>query len=362
MTYQEWESYDWVCERQNVQYGPGELRGLRCHNDQMEITVALANYSEETVSQENCYVVGIYFSRDTYQVNKDGVIRLPGDVCVDLKGTSSSSGLADMKEAYGETTYEYVTDFISVYQYIDESNGIVTCYGDGNTQLYDVAYQCRLPIEGTAVTPNSPLPEGLELYPNYVAPTSASQDRFDDILTIEGVNYKTGVPVVQLINNGWSLECEVTEVRPGFTVEAQLVKGDNSIEVVLMNSTLYMLTTEQCTVLSFYFEQETCPSLDVTFPGGLRFGDPYTYVDDMYAECKDQETSEFYSYEDDGRWRQSVYLAAFDGRIEIIAYSSPEGEGEEEQYFLTGYSYEHSRSSEESSAENTDYITGITIR
>lgn len=359
MTYEEWISYGWNTDVTDINYAAGEVRGLVFYNDEMECTAVLANYSSTTTTKEGCYVIGFQFSRDDYEVYQNGKIILPGDITIGLKGSASSDNISIVEDVYGEADESMPGEYISYYTYWDENGSYIMLLGDQHSAIYRVVYTTYKTPEGAEISSNAQAPEVLPVNVDYQTP-SGTTDRFDDIFTIDGVNYKLPVPVSEFVKNGWTIQCDVTELGPNQSVDAVLSKGENTIDVNLSNYTVYKTEIEKCSVLEISIKQENCQGIDVVFPGGVKFGTDSTGVNTLYGQIDDESLSEYYEYETSGRLKQLLNYAVYDGEITVEVYSEP-SETEEGVYYVSEYKYSHGRSSMDSNAYNVDYIEGIIL-
>lgn len=353
MAYNDWIAQGWVAEM-DATLMPGEVKGIRCHNDKMTCSISVANYGTETVGLEGCHIISFFYSAEYYDTDKDCMVLFPKDVKICPKSYKKSSKIQEVVEKYGEPEKVNYTEFISVCQYSNEDGSYLLFYGDGDGYIYKVEYMCintpeKMEQEAGAKVDVVPYNEAYE-YP------SATADRFDDIFCIDGVNYKIRGPVSQLIDNGWNLEVDSSYLEPCSASMAVLRKGDATIKVRIVNPTIFTLDVEQTRIDQFEIDANKCVGVEVIFPGGARLGGNSADITTLYSDIDIYKEDVV-----DGSLSQRITeYGVSDGSFTIYV-TSKKSETEEDVYYITKYEYDRTLSASKANLENTNYIQGITV-
>ncbi len=354
MTYEEWAAHGWIADTPNKTIQPGEVVGVRFHNDKMYCSASMVNYSTEPVGYEGCYVISFFYNHDYYSTEEQCDIVLPGDIIISAKNYNKSMSIQAAMELYGEASYENIGDHMSVVQYLTEGGSYLTLYGNKDGAIYYVDYACYEEPEGAQLTVRS-TPEKIPVNEAYEAP-GATTDRFDDIFCIDGVNYKLWCPLSQFVANGWTIECDTDMLDPSYATTVTLRKGDASIEAKAGNTTIFKLPIEQTMVTEITLNLESCAGVEVIMPGGVRLGADSAQIVSLYS---DVSVYKEYDLGDEFSYSVSEYRV-WDGTI-TIHVNSVESETEKGVFYITEYEYERSYSASRADLENVDYIQGITV-
>lgn len=352
MTYSEWTAQGWS-PMHEVVLTSGELKGVKFTSDKLEMTALMVNYTGETATLDKCHVVGIQYIFDEYEVYNGKELTLPSNVKVNLENCAISSDYDYVYETYGEATYGNKGEWVSYLQYMDDNQSNVYLRFDENKVLYYMWYRCFAAPEGAVVQPSSTT-ETVALCQEYQVP-GATTDRYDDIINIQGYNYKLRCPVSEFINNGWTLNVETEEMKLGSALDATLTKGDATLTVLLENPTVYNIRSEQSIVTSVEATEELASTLDITFPGGVKLGMNDAVIDKLFADVDGFESVAALDIGDFGDASFSFENGVPDGGIIINLKFVKNEDG---SYRLVKYAYERNRSTLEMDPENTDYITG----
>ncbi len=352
MTYGEWTTQGWS-PMQDITLTSGELRGVKFTSDKLEMTALVVNYTGETATLDKCHIVGIQYIFDEYQVYNAKELTLPSNVKVNLENCAISSDYEYVSETYGEATYGNKGEWVSYLQYMDDNHSNVYLRFDENKVLYYMWYRCFVTPEGVAVQSNSTT-ESVPLCQTYQVP-EATTDRYDDIINIQGYNYKLRCPVSEFINNGWTLNVETDEMNLGSAWDATLTKDGATLTVLLENPTVYTIKPEQSVVTFVEATEELTGTLDITFPGGVKLGMNDAVIDKLFADVDGFESVAALDIGDFGDASFSFENGVPDGGIIINLKFVKNEDG---SYRLVKYAYERNKSSLEMDAENTEYITG----
>jgi len=361
MTYEQWAAYGWEPETVEFTLSTGEIREVVHFNDQMACSAILVNYNEEPAGMEQCHVVGFMFYSDIHKVKERSIITFPNDVVLCTNNADVSSTAEQILEKYGEPTDSTSNDYVSQSRYYSDNNSYIIFRCNNDSGLYRVSYATYNVPDGVNVATNERIEE-VPMNLLYQVP-SATADRFDDIFTIDGVNYKISCPVSQFIDNGWSIEEPGEYLEPGLMSAVVLVKGETRLQVTLANYTVYELTYDQAYVQDIYITADDLAGMQIVCPGGVTIGMESSKISQLYS---DMESGFSESKKNDSR-EYNVYIYVPDGKIQTEMVALPadteEDDGEETSedetvYYVSEYYYSHNRLSTQSDCENTEYITG----
>ncbi len=325
--YAEWEAQGWKSNSLPTNIAAGDYDYTDFYNDRLEMSAVVANFGLSEASIEQCFVVGIEIDTEYYDVNDDVVVELPGGI--KLREATEDT----IKQTYGAPDYRYDDSYISLDYAGDD-------YMDG----------MDLELRGGVLTSiamiNTKMPDGLDVNPadietappvinsNYVAPTSASTDRFDHIITLDGVNYQLPVPVSELTANGWSLDSATDEyILANGSCGTEMQKDGNKITVILENYTSNAILPVNAYITSLGVDMNYC-DFEVVFPGGIKLGDASTVFESLYGDLGDDYSKDEYSS------FISYYVSQWDydagEQVTISAYADPE------TGIMDDYTYSHS--------------------
>ncbi len=353
MTYAEWTSCGWIPDM-NMTVLPGEIVGVRFHNDKMSCSVELANYNTETVSMEQCHVISFCFYYDYYGTKEECIITLPSNIKINTKNYGKSSDLETALDIYGRAGYENIGELFSVCEWSTEDGSYLELYEGDDGGIQEVDITCYKKPNDASITPGERVEQ--VPYEEEYENIGDTADRFDDIFNIDGINYKMWCPVSKFVDNGWTIECEQATVASGTATWAILKKGDASIEVRVGNTTVYCLDISQTRVLDIKFNYDNSQDISVIMPGGVALGGNSSDTDYLYS---DLDCFKEIIFED--RCRHSVYnYGVADGciSIEVVSYKPDE---ESEEYIIKEYTYERSFSASKADLDNVDYIKNLTV-
>lgn len=324
--YSEWAAQGWKSNSLPTNIAAGDYDYTDFYNDRMEMRAVIANFGLTEASIDQCFVVGIEIDAEYYNVSDDVVVELPGGI--KLREATEDT----IKQTFGAPDYRYEDSYVSLDYAGDD-------YMDGmDLELRDGVLTAIALI-------NTQMPDGLEVNPtdietappvinsNYVAPTSASTDRFDHIITLDGVNYQLPVPVSELTANGWTLDSSTDEyILAGDTCTTEMQKNGSKITVTLENYTANAILPVNAYIISIRADMNYC-DLEVVFPGGIKLGDAGTVFESAYSDLGEDyskdEYSSFISYD------VSLYDYDAGESVTISAYADPE------TGILDEYSYRH---------------------
>lgn len=351
MTNSEWVARGWKTDSPNYEIYPGQLKEIIYYDEKVACGVVLTNYTDQVVKIEDSYVIGFQFYNDVHITQGETVITLPGDVVLNSTDSDLGVNMTHILSAYGEPTDKNENEVVQQYRYFDDNRSslILRCWAGAG--LYRVSYTNYMAPEGSAFASCGQV-ETVAMNEAYQAPGQTA-DRWDDICTFDGVNYKLPCPVSSFIENGWSMESDVDNLPPGLMSSVVLKKGSTIIEVTLANYTVFELMPEQLYVQNITVSLENSGDMDITFPGGVKLGMEISKVKAMYEDCsgyddtneKGQKTYYTYEYVPDGK----------------ISATYVKGTGEDGIERVVGITYDHSQVSRESNDDNRDYITGTMV-
>ena len=348
MTYDEWISHGWVADMEATIF-PGEIRGIRFHNDKMSCSVTMANYGTTNATVDQCYVIGFYFTDKYYTSEEECIITLPGDIYVNTKNYRQSSVIEKSIDAYGQADIESLGEYVSVCEWQEDDNSYLTLYASENSKLYYVDYVSYEKPEGASVTPGSTTDFG-PFYGRYSG-VGDTYDRFDDTFKIDGVNYKLWCELSRFVENGWVIESDTEYITTNYSEWVTLRKGDVSFEVLVGNLSLYNLTLEQNQVMEIKLNYDNLAGVEVILPGGVRLGGYSSDVSMLYSgmNCFTDKT------EGDTQTQRIVEYGVCDGEINIEAVSYREN-ADSDKFIIKEYSYDREYSAAKADLDNVNYL------
>lgn len=319
MPYSEWKSMGWKADSLPTNVASGDYDYTDFYNDRLELSAAFVNPTMSEVSIDDCWVVGISIDSKYDEVVDGVVIELPGGI----KLLESSAD--DIKKAFGAPDYIYEgTDlydnpYVSIEYAGDDyhdgmdfeinSEGKLSSISIGNTAIPEGV------AEGSDISTEPP-----DINSLYIAPSGPSTERFDNIITLDGVNYVLPVTVSELTKNGWTLDTATDDYLTGYSyTKTYMEKEGNKISVKLENFTPNAIIPINAYITGVEADIDYC-SLDIVFPGGIKLGAAATEIETLYSDMGED-------YErDEGSMTiyYSVYNYTDNGYIVIYAYEDPE--------------------------------------
>lgn len=331
MPYSEWKSMGWKSNALPTNLAAGDYSFVDFYSDKMELRAVLMNYGLNEATVDESFVIGISIDSHYNNVSDDVVIELPGG----LKMFEADE--ATVKQTYGAPDYRSDSDYVSL-DYVGDTylDGMDIEFRDGT--ITSVSLVNSQQPEGLAVSVSDIETAPPSINASYVAPENASTDRFDSILTVDGVNYRLPVPVSEFTANGWTLDSATDDYILGSSsITTELQKGGNKISVTLENYTSNAILPINAYITSIEADMDYC-DFEVIFPGGIKLGDSNSVFESTYSDLGDDN----YSRDDYSSFiayyvTQSDYDAG--DMIRISVYADPE------TGVLDKYEYSHRVSS-----------------
>lgn len=334
MPYSEWKTKGWQTDDSTTMVAAGDWSYISCYTDRAQLTAIIANPGVNQEKIEDCYVVGFSFNSRSGKYKDDFSIRLSKGI------TLFASTENDIKTAFGAPEYrsenEY-SDGSGTYVSIDYAGDDIKDGMDLEVTPDDNLVFVRLI--------NSHMPEGAtsvaDLNTNepainsqYAAPSGASADRFDGIITIGDKNYVLPVPFTELEKDGWTLDTSVAEYIGGKSSEnTTMEKNGEKLTIQLKNFTGNAILPKYGYITEIDVDQDYYTGT-IVFPGGITIGDDGSKIESLYGDLgedgfsKDTYSS-FISY--------YVYYYEDGEYVSVDAYADPET-GK-----ITDYSYTTSK-------------------
>lgn len=284
MSYSEWMDKGWTSNGEKFVLSSGEVRELACMNDSADFGILVANYSLESKTADECYVIGIRYAEFWHMSYDEAYyIDLPGGVYFDLYDSSLSYTMNEIETVFGHPDEIDDLDFKKIYLGTD---GFVEFGYDEETGLCtSLLYCCLKAPENVFVTPNIDYMAELPQLSAYVAPSSTT-DRFDSIVKLLGVDYKLPVPMSVLMENGWVPDEEIGMLRPCQQMYTSISKNGKTMHVYLNNYSLYDVGVENLYV-DYVYAPLGSESADITLPGNITIGTFLEDVQELYADIPD---------------------------------------------------------------------------
>ena len=270
----------------------------------LEVYTSLINLSMNEVTYKDAAVGGITF--DEYDLKDTNVqIVLPKGIQF---GVSTRD---DIIAAYGEPTDEYdgsmyynMTYEYDYYQEID-----LYVYKETGT-LDKIEIRNFIELEGADNSVDSTVPDVVK---EYQAPTELGSDLYAFNIQLEGKLYKLPCPVSVLVENGFKIVEENSQMEIGADSYGwiELLYNNQTYRCIVDNYANYATVAENCfvtTVESSIYG----PEFDLVIPGNIKVGDEETGVveiiknfnyeaetsgDFTYYEISDPEGSSLAGYE-----------------------------------------------------------------
>ncbi len=315
--YTEWEAQGWGATSISTYMDGSSMDYSYFEKDGIEVTAVIYNFGLNQAKIDDCYIIGVSVTAE--EVPNGVEIILPGDIKMNVATES------DIKTAFGAPEYTSTDDEtgdVSIDYAGDEWQDGMDLIVSGSTgTLCEISLVNTAPPAGLDISPSDISSTPPAINDQYVAPSGPSTDRFDNIFTIDGVNYVLPVPVTELMANGWVLDTAVAEYIEGSSYEwTYLEKNGSKIEVTIENFTPNAILPMHAYVTKIGVEADYC-DLEVIFPGGVHIGMEGSEVDALYSDLgEDYEVEEFL-----GSMEHSVWYWTEDS--DYISIYIDEGEG-----------------------------------
>ncbi len=334
--YNEWSKMGWKSDNMPTTLAAGDDTYVTFYNDDIEFYAVMGNLGLSEANINDCFVLGISIDSTSDYVAPGYEVILAGNIKL---GAATEQ---DVKTTFGAPEYRS--------EYADDETGEVTISIDYAGDTWEDGMDLEIAPSGTLSAirlVNTKAPEGYdsgsanvvteapEINSHYVAPDGPSQDRFDGVVTLDGVNYRVPVPVSVLAENGWVLDTATDEYILGQSrCSTKMEKNGNQIEVTLYNYTSDAILpvnayVTEISVREGYFD------LEAVFPGGMKLGMTEADFTAVYGDLseKDLYVSEYtsqnyyYAYHDieDAAYERACLSVIIDnetGTIEIVSYEN----------------------------------------
>ncbi|MCM1287435.1 MAG: serine/threonine protein kinase [Clostridium sp.] len=330
--YSEWVSKGWKADRLPTTLAAGDDTLVTFYMDDIELDVEMANFGLTEADIRDCFILGISIDTKYDYVAPGYVVTMSGGVKL---GEATEQ---DVKSVFGAPDYRY--------DYDDLDGGIIVSLDyAGDTYEDGMDLEFREDKLSTIRFINTKMPEGFdlgtvdisaeapEINASYVAPTGPAADRFDNVVTLDGVNYRVPVPASVLAENGWILDTATDDYVLGeSSIRTTMQKNGNSIEVQLYNYTTNAVLPVNAWVTEITVE-EGYIDLEAVFPGGIVLGSADADFEGLFSDLGDDySVSDYgnmkfmYAYHnlDDGSHDQSCLSVITDenGVITDITYEN----------------------------------------
>lgn len=308
LPYSEWESKGWRADYLPTYIAANTYDYTTFYNDNMELTVYIANFALNEASVDECFVIGIDIDGDYDEISENAEIILPGNL---IYGESTGT---DVKTVCGAPDYFYEDDegTYKSYDYVgDTYEDGLEIETDENDVIKDIRFINSKAPEGVEISASDISTEPPAINELYVAPTGPSTDRFDDIITLDGFSVKLPVPMSELINAGWTLDTATDDYLAGNSYTwTSMEKNGEKIDITLVNYTPNAILPINAYVTEITVDISYC-SLEVLFPGGIKVGDPGTTFESLYGDLGDDyiadEEGDYYSVYSSGDPYRHIY-------------------------------------------------------
>ena len=230
------------------------------------------------IDMEDSYITGIYI----IELCEEDVIKFADDL-VFLKSEKDAFvdtfGAPDYAGSYDDVDYiEYFKDDYTCYYSIDFTDGGVC----DTVSMYNFALPdgVEVDVEISAEAPDINL--------QYEAPEGPSEDVLDNIITVDGYNYKLPCPVSEFINNGWTIGSETDEIIYGDSmVYGELEKNGEKFFCTITNYTNDAIYAYNGMVTEIEVEKGYLYDIEIIFPGDIQLGDSIDEFIEVYKDDPD---------------------------------------------------------------------------
>lgn len=353
MTYDDFVSQGWELNFDTDILASGEIREFTAMDGNSDFGVVIANFYDGDRTADDCHVIGVRLNSYWNLSYEDSFnITLAGGAYFDLVDSANSITMDDIELIYG--TPDVDDDFDSKKTYYDDAGFMQFSYEDDGTCGGFLYCSLETPDDAMMVG-NVDYTEQLAQISAYQAPTD-TQDRFDSIIKIGGINYKLPVPAAELLVNGWYCVDDISTFKPLEQKYVEMSDGSNSIWVYLNNYSIYNVGIENLYV-DYIYASSYESGEDIVYPGGIVYGTPLEDVENLFADIDDM----YKSIEDMGDYYQlKIYYPVYDGSIRMTYYFEPDTIDSENFYLTDGFTW-RDVTSMVTWTEHNDYIQGNMI-
>lgn len=217
--------------------------------DGSKINARLVNFSKSETEYDNCTVVGISVSNDTYNIKFD-----PTKISTAKGITLNLSTTDDIIAAFGRPSDEWISNDKSTikYTYEEDIYKTIEFHFNGSTKtLTDIDFEnVEKPDNITEKGPSNQIPQ---LVKDYKQPTALGTDITSGVVELDKVLYKLPLPVSELIKNGWKITEKSQDTIPGRDyAHISLSKGNIELEnISIRNYEEYETTLENGIIEEF---------------------------------------------------------------------------------------------------------------
>lgn len=330
--YSEWSSMGWKADVLPTTLAAGDDTFVDFYMNDIELSVDIANLGLAEADIRDCFIIGISIDADSDYIAPGYVITMSGGLKL---GEATEQ---DIKSVFGAPDYRSEDE--------TEDGNIVSLDYAGDT--WEDGMDLELNAEGklSAIRLiNTKAPEGFdpgaaninteapEINSHYVAPTGPAADRFDNIVTLDGVNYSVPVPASVLAENGWVLDTTTDDYVLGESyTSTYMQKNGSRIEVDLYNYTTDAILPINAWVTEISVEDGYI-DVEAIFPGGIILGNTAVDFEGLFSDLGDDymvndytSMKSQYAYHniDENSYSQSCFsvISGETGVIYIIRYEN----------------------------------------
>lgn len=284
--YSEWSSMGWKADVLPTTLAAGDDTFVDFYMNDIELSVDIANLGLAEADIRDCFIIGISIDADSDYIAPGYVITMSGGLKL---GEATEQ---DIKSVFGAPDYRSEDE--------TEDGNIVSLDYAGDT--WEDGMDLELNAEGklSAIRLiNTKAPEGFdpgaaninteapEINSHYVAPTGPAADRFDNIVTLDGVNYRVPVPASVLAENGWVLDTTTDDYVLGESyTSTYMQKNGSRIEVDLYNYTTDAILPINAWVTEISVEDGYI-DVEAIFPGGIILGNTAVDFEGLFSDLGD---------------------------------------------------------------------------
>lgn len=260
--YYELGANGWVIDNAPTNVGSGETEIVFAASPKSgkDFLFYISNPSATSKTLDNCLVTGLVVESDCTEDEvklSDNIVFLTAvkqDFLDDF-------GAPDWVQGYEDMEYvSYITD---------DYYGNLDLEMDANGLCYKISIENMAVPEGIDTGGDIPTEEP-EVNASYVAPTGPSTSLTDNIVTMDGYNYKLPCPVSEFIKNGWTIDSKSDEyVNANSNILSAIEKDGEKVYCYIANVTddTILSANGMITMLDVY--DDYAGEVEILFPGGL---------------------------------------------------------------------------------------------
>ncbi len=293
MMYEDFTAYGWVLDDEEDTLDPYTYSIYYFTKEEVQCSVYILNLGINTVSIEDCIVVGITID-NYYWEDADSTVELPCGIVKDV------STLDDIVAAYGTPTDTYEGELYTEYTYQEDYNEEVelTVYKESGV-LEEITIEKFVEPDGfDEGEVSSEEPQSVMAY---VKPDALSDDLTEYEIELDGSVYSLPVPVNTLLEDGWELVADDSDsvVAAHYYGWVYLRKDNQTFSTTVTNEEDYATIPEYCWIEDLSVGVYTL-DMEGALPGNIQIGmneeDFLAVLNDAGMEYEYTESGDYHYY------------------------------------------------------------------